>query len=169
MTEGVLHQLFEIGFNAPAARSLCVNIRELPVITEQLAKARNRPEIVTSIRIKPYNCTSDDSFRGQQILKIKAIMTKIASVGGNCFDWSCIQNHLIKLASVREGLHRLIAADIKAEKRKPRYVGFGTTLKPPLRYNPPNNETQKKWVDLPAVPDDLATHRAVWEGITALR
>jgi hypothetical protein len=45
MTEDVLHQLFEIGFDAPATRALCVQFKELPFITQSAAQAFHLPEV----------------------------------------------------------------------------------------------------------------------------
>ena len=45
MTEDVLHQLFEIGFDAPATRALCVRFKELPFITQSAAQAFHLPEV----------------------------------------------------------------------------------------------------------------------------
>lgn len=45
MTEDVLQQLFEIGFDAPATRALCVRYKELPVITDSAAQACHLPEV----------------------------------------------------------------------------------------------------------------------------
>ncbi|GFG35729.1 hypothetical protein Cfor_05188, partial [Coptotermes formosanus] len=44
MTEDVLQQLFQIGFDAPATRALCVGFKELPVIAESAAQACHLPE-----------------------------------------------------------------------------------------------------------------------------
>ncbi|KAJ9596314.1 hypothetical protein L9F63_012647 [Diploptera punctata] len=116
VTEGVLQQLFEIGFDAPAAKALCVRSEELPVVTEDVAKARNLPE-----------------------------------------------------CAVRAGLQRIIREDIQAESNKPRVIGFGRTLRPPLRYEPPHNNTKEKWVDCPNIRQDLVTHKVAFDGITDLR
>ena len=45
MTEDVLHQLFEIGFDAPATRALCVRFKELPFITRSAAQEFHLPEV----------------------------------------------------------------------------------------------------------------------------
>jgi hypothetical protein len=45
MTEDVLQQLFQIGFDAPATRALCVGFKELPVIAESAAQACHLPEV----------------------------------------------------------------------------------------------------------------------------
>jgi hypothetical protein len=45
MTEDTVQQLFEIGFNAPAARALCVRFKELAAVTESAAQARNLPKV----------------------------------------------------------------------------------------------------------------------------
>ena len=45
MTEDILHQLFEIGFDAPATRALCVRFKELPVIARSAAQAFHLPEV----------------------------------------------------------------------------------------------------------------------------
>lgn len=45
-----MQQLFEIGFNAPAARALCVRFKELPAVTESVAQARNLPKVCIIIR-----------------------------------------------------------------------------------------------------------------------
>jgi hypothetical protein len=45
MTEDALHQLFEIGFDAPATRALCVQFKELPFITQSAAQAFHLPEV----------------------------------------------------------------------------------------------------------------------------
>jgi hypothetical protein len=50
MTEDTVQQLFEIGFDAPAARSLCVRFKELPVVTEGAAQAHNMPKVSLIIR-----------------------------------------------------------------------------------------------------------------------
>jgi hypothetical protein len=50
MTEDTVQQLFEIGFNAPAARALCVRFRELPVVMESAVQARNLPKVCIIIR-----------------------------------------------------------------------------------------------------------------------
>jgi hypothetical protein len=50
MTEDTVQQLFEIGFNAPAARALCVRCQELPVVTESAVQARNLPKVCVIIR-----------------------------------------------------------------------------------------------------------------------
>ncbi|XP_069704889.1 uncharacterized protein [Periplaneta americana] len=44
MTEDTVQQLFEIRFEGPAAKALCVRIKELPVVTETIAMARNVPQ-----------------------------------------------------------------------------------------------------------------------------
>lgn len=51
MTEDTVQQLFEVGFNTPAARAICVRFKELPAVTESAAQARNLPKV--SIIIKP--------------------------------------------------------------------------------------------------------------------
>jgi hypothetical protein len=51
MTEDTVQQLFEIGFNAPAARALCVRFKELPAVTESAAQARNLPKVCIIIRL----------------------------------------------------------------------------------------------------------------------
>jgi hypothetical protein len=45
MTEDTVQQLFEIGFDAPAATALCVRFKELPVMTEDTVQARNLPKV----------------------------------------------------------------------------------------------------------------------------
>jgi hypothetical protein len=45
ITEDVLHQLFEIGFDAPATRALCVRFKELPFITQSAAQSCHLPEV----------------------------------------------------------------------------------------------------------------------------
>jgi hypothetical protein len=47
ITEERMHQLFEI---APAARPLCVRFEELPVATENAARAHNLPEVSIATR-----------------------------------------------------------------------------------------------------------------------
>jgi hypothetical protein len=53
ITVDTMQQLFEIGFDAPAARSLCVRFEELPVVTETAARARNLPEVSVSTKKAP--------------------------------------------------------------------------------------------------------------------
>jgi hypothetical protein len=45
MTEDTVQQLFEIGFDTPAVRALCVRFKELPVVTESTVQARHLPEV----------------------------------------------------------------------------------------------------------------------------
>ncbi|XP_023718640.1 uncharacterized protein LOC111870518 [Cryptotermes secundus] len=118
MTEDTVQQLFEIGFNTPAARAICVRVKELPAVTESAAQARNLPK-----------------------------------------------------RSVSAALRREILRDVNAERKPARLVGFGTALSThsPLRYKPPRNQTQKRWLDCPNIPEGLESMQVVWEGIAKLR
>jgi hypothetical protein len=50
MTVESVQQLFEIGFDAPAARALCVRFKELPVVTDGTVQARNLPKVTVIIK-----------------------------------------------------------------------------------------------------------------------
>ncbi|CAG2064607.1 unnamed protein product, partial [Timema podura] len=47
MTEEILTELFQIGFDTPAAHALCVKVQEMPVIPRAVAKAVNVPQAET--------------------------------------------------------------------------------------------------------------------------
>jgi hypothetical protein len=72
---------------------------------------------------------------------------------------------------VSAGLRREILKDVSAERKPARLIGFGTALptRSPLRYKPPRNQTQKRWLGCPTVPKDLESMQVAWEGITKLR
>nr|CAD7573078.1 unnamed protein product [Timema californicum] len=47
MTEEILTELFQIGFDTPAAHALCVKVQEMPVIPRAVARAVNVPQAET--------------------------------------------------------------------------------------------------------------------------
>jgi hypothetical protein len=72
---------------------------------------------------------------------------------------------------VSAGLRREILRDVNAEGKPARLIGFGTALSihSPFRYKPPRNQTEKRWLGCPNIPEDLESMKVVWEGITKLR
>lgn len=58
MTKDTVQHLFEISFDAPAATSLCVRFEELPVVPENVARARNLPEVSIGTRQSSSACAS---------------------------------------------------------------------------------------------------------------
>lgn len=43
--EHTLHELFQVGFDMPAAKPMAVRIKEMPTVPECLAKLRNEPKV----------------------------------------------------------------------------------------------------------------------------
>lgn len=63
---------------------------------------------------------------------------------------------------------RHLVTDARAERRPKRTVGFGTALPDRLRFVPPRNRVNEKWLECENVRKDLETMDAVWKGITHL-
>ncbi|XP_044579001.1 uncharacterized protein LOC123261472 [Cotesia glomerata] len=61
-----------------------------------------------------------------------------------------------------------LMGDAKAETRKTRLVGFGSTLPRHLKYVPPNNKVEANWLVCEYIPHDLESMETVWKGITHL-
>lgn len=43
--ESTLQELFQIGFDMPAAKALAIRIKEMPTVPESLANLRNEPQV----------------------------------------------------------------------------------------------------------------------------
>ncbi|XP_046429570.1 uncharacterized protein LOC124184198 [Neodiprion fabricii] len=63
---------------------------------------------------------------------------------------------------------RHLIRDAKAESMLKKTIGFGSMLPRTLRFIPPKNRVDEKWLQCENVPRDLETMEAVWKGITHL-
>ncbi|KAK1131409.1 hypothetical protein K0M31_017694 [Melipona bicolor] len=62
-----------------------------------------------------------------------------------------------------------VMKDAKAEATPAKIKAFGTALPWKLRFVPPNNQVQKKWLQCENVPKDIETMEVVWKDILDLR
>ncbi|CAD1479726.1 unnamed protein product, partial [Heterotrigona itama] len=62
-----------------------------------------------------------------------------------------------------------VMKDAKAEVTPAKIKAFGTGVPRKLRFVPPNNQVQKKWLQCENVPKDIETMEVVWKDILDLR
>uniref|UniRef100_A0A0C9PNU8 HIS3 protein n=1 Tax=Fopius arisanus TaxID=64838 RepID=A0A0C9PNU8_9HYME len=67
-----------------------------------------------------------------------------------------------------EVTRRQLIRDVRAERKPPKILGFGSTVPHHLRYVPPNNNVHDKWIHCASVPQDLESMSFVWQDITHL-
>lgn len=70
-----------------------------------------------------------------------------------------------KLAMTRKHVMK----DVKAEQKPAKIKAFGTSIPWEVRFVPPNNQVERKWLRCDNVPKDLETMDVVWKDITHLR
>ncbi|CAK9819247.1 hypothetical protein ANTPLA_LOCUS10143 [Anthophora plagiata] len=62
-----------------------------------------------------------------------------------------------------------VMEDLKAENTPAKTKAFGTSIPWELRFVPPNNQVEKRWLRCENVPRDIETMDVVWKDITHLR
>ncbi|CAK9826086.1 hypothetical protein ANTRET_LOCUS3987 [Anthophora retusa] len=62
-----------------------------------------------------------------------------------------------------------VMEDLKAENTPAKTKAFGTSIPRKLRFVPPNNQVEKRWLRCENVPRDIETMDVVWKDITHLR
>ncbi|KAK6620469.1 hypothetical protein RUM44_006870 [Polyplax serrata] len=70
--EHTLHELFQVGFDMPAAKPMAVRIKEMPTVPECLAKLRNEPKHATTYALREFL---------KQDMRLEAIPTKMFAFG----------------------------------------------------------------------------------------
>ncbi|XP_034170976.2 uncharacterized protein LOC117600093 [Osmia lignaria lignaria] len=70
-----------------------------------------------------------------------------------------------KLAMTRKHVMK----DVKAEQKPAKIKAFGTSIPWDIRFVPPNNQVERRWLQCDNVPKDLETMDVVWKDITHLR
>ncbi|KAK0076010.1 hypothetical protein PV326_011131, partial [Microctonus aethiopoides] len=58
--------------------------------------------------------------------------------------------------------------DLRAEKKAPSLVGFGTTVPQYVKFLPPRNHIENHWLQSKGVPKNLETMDTIWKDITHL-
>ncbi|XP_026674954.1 uncharacterized protein LOC113465161 [Ceratina calcarata] len=62
-----------------------------------------------------------------------------------------------------------VMKDVKAERTPAKIKAFGTAIPWKLRFVPPNNQVENRWLRCENVPKDIETMEVVWKDITHLR
>lgn len=70
--------------------------------------------------------------------------------------------------SRRAMLHREIAKDKKASKRKANLIAFGKMLPPEIQRFPSSKYSSERWLKVHNLPESVASMATVWQGITHL-
>ncbi|XP_066992360.2 uncharacterized protein [Anabrus simplex] len=136
MTEEVLTQLFEIGFDMPAARSLCVRIQEMSHVTAAIAKATNLPaaELHSGLRRELWRDINAEKMKPRLVafgrclpmippLRFRPPAEKLFE---NWLEVRTVPPEVVTMAEVFEGI-----TDLRSVKNYCKWLETNSTLKPP--------------------------------------